>query len=147
MTLEKLTKTTTKSKKRVGRGQSSGKGKTASRGTKGQKKRGKIKLSFEGGQLPLQRRLPQRRGLGNRPISKAITITTNQLNLLPAKSLVNHEILIQSGLLSFNLKRVKIKIVARGSLEKSLKVALPTSKKAESVIKKAGGSLINENPS
>lgn len=63
MELEKLTKISSGGKKRVGRGYGSGKGgHTTGRGAKGQKVRGKIKLVFEGGQLPLVRRLPRRGG-------------------------------------------------------------------------------------
>lgn len=141
MGLNELKKLKKKEKKRVGRGYSSGKGKTAGRGAKGQKKRSKVKTGFEGGQLPLQKRLPQRRGLGNKSIKKSITLTTGRLNTLPAKSLVDVKLLKELGLVSANYKNSKIKVVAKGKIDVPLKVALPVSKKAEYLIKRAGGSL------
>ncbi len=65
MKLHQLSVVSHRSKKRVGRGLGSGKGKTGGRGTKGQKARGKIALGFIGGTLPLYKKLPYRRGLGN----------------------------------------------------------------------------------
>src|SRR3989344_7808746 len=146
MNLHELKKLKKKSKKRVGRGYSSGKGKTASRGAKGQKKRGKIKIGFEGGQVPLQKRLPQKRGLGNAKITKAITLTISQLNLLPPRSVVDMKALKEFGLIRGNLNKMRIKIVAKGKIDKPLNITLPTSEKAVSIIKKAGGSLLNEDP-
>ena len=146
MNLHGLKKLKKKSKKRVGRGYSSGKGKTASRGAKGQKKRGKIKIGFEGGQLPLQKRLPQKRGLGNVKLAKAITLTISQLNLLPSRSVVDVKTLKEFGLIRGNLNKMRVMIVAKGKIDKPLKITLPTSEKAASIIKKAGGSLLNEDP-
>lgn len=145
MKLNKLTSVKSRQKKRLGRGQSSGKGKTAGRGAKGQKKRGKIKLGFEGGQLPLYKRLPQRKGIGNVPKAKGITITTNQLNFFPAKSTIDEKKLREKGLIPISTRGAKIKIVVNGKLAKPLKIALPTTKKALSIIKKAGGSIIDES--
>ena len=145
MKLDNLQKTKKKSKKRVGRGYSSGKGKTAGRGEKGQKKRGKINVGFEGGQLPIYKRLPQKRGTGNYAVSQRITITTNQLNFLPKNILVDEKSLVEAGFIPQSFRKPKVKIVAKGMVEKPLKVALPTTKKAESIIKKAGGNLVNEN--
>jgi large subunit ribosomal protein L15 len=65
MNLSDLPKIKTKKLRRVGRGESSGKGKTSGRGAKGQKQHGNVKIGFEGGQLPIYKRLPQRRGKGN----------------------------------------------------------------------------------
>jgi large subunit ribosomal protein L15 len=146
ISLNLLPKILSKSKKRVGRGESSGKGKTAGRGAKGQTKRGKVNLGFEGGQLPLRKRLPQRPGVGNFPLLKAITITTSQLNILPEKSLVDKNSLVEMKLLPKSLKDVKIKIVASGKVEKELKVSLPASKKAKEIIKRAGGTFTYEKP-
>ena len=64
MELNKLAKTTVKTKKRLGQGHGSGRVKTSGRGTKGQKARGKIPLRFEGGALPLIKRMPFHRGKG-----------------------------------------------------------------------------------
>lgn len=146
MTLNNLKSLKRKSKKIVGRGISSGKGKTAGRGAKGQKKRTKIPLGFEGGQLPLYKRLPQKRGIGNSPMVKGITITTRQLNLMPDKSTVDEGSLQEFGIVKKSVRKIKIKIVASGKLDKSLKVNFPATKKAVNIIKKAGGSSLNENP-
>jgi len=145
MKLENRPKLKIKSKKRVGRGNGSGKGKTAGKGEKGQKKREKIKFGFEGGQLPLQRRLPQKRGKGNTQIQQPITITTSQLNLLPPKSLVDERKLKEFGFISSKFRKPKLKIVAKGNVDKPLKIALPATKKAVTIITKAGGSLVNED--
>ncbi|MCM8782193.1 MAG: 50S ribosomal protein L15 [Candidatus Omnitrophica bacterium] len=147
MELSNLVKITKKRKKRVGRGESSGKGKTAGRGAKGQRKREKVAVAFEGGQLPLSQRLPQRRGLGNPPLKNSVTITTAMLNQLKEGSLVDEAFLKKEGIIGNSLRNVKIKIVAKGDLEKPLKVKLPASKKAIDLIKKAGGSLLNEDHS
>ncbi len=145
ITLDSLPKLMTKSKKRLGRGESSGKGKTAGKGAKGQTKRGKINMGFEGGQLPLKKRLPQRRGVGNTVLKKAVTITTKQLNNFSEKSLVNKTSLVEQGLIPQSLKDTKIKIVASGKLEKALKISLPATKKAGELIKKAGGTFTYED--
>ena len=89
MNLNKLAKIKTRGKKRIGRGESSGKGKTSGRGAKGQKQHGKVKIGFEGGQLPIYKRLPQRRGKGNTRKNKIITFTTGQLNRLQEGSVVD----------------------------------------------------------
>ena len=123
----------------------SGKGKTAARGMKGQKKREKVKIGFEGGQLPLYQRLPQRRGIGNIQNIKKFTITTTQLNRLSSGSLVNANSLKEAGFVPTSVSNPKIKIVYSGKLEKKLKINLPASKKALSIIEKAGGKIVNEN--
>ncbi|MEX0622211.1 MAG: 50S ribosomal protein L15 [Candidatus Woykebacteria bacterium] len=146
MNLHELTKIKTKKKLRVGRGESSGKGKTAGRGMKGQKKRGKVKIGFEGGQLPIYQRLPQKRGLGNINNSTKITLTTKQLNQLPAGSTVNEKTLIETGFLPKNKARAKVRVVLKGKLEKKLILEIPVSKKAKAMIEKVGGKIIYENP-
>ncbi len=145
MKLQQLLKIKSKSKKRVGRGMGSGKGKTAARGMKGQKKRSKVKIGFEGGQLPLYKRLPQKRGVGNIQNLKKFTITTHQLNRLPAGSTVDADSLKEAGFVSSSVSDPKIKIVYSGKLEIKLKINLPASKKATSIIEKAGGKIVNEN--
>jgi len=146
MDLHSLKKIKFKSKKRVGRGESSGKGKTSGRGASGQKKREKVKAGFEGGQLPIYLRLPQQRGIGNQPRITAVTISTQQLNKLPEKSIVNEKSLREVGLINKSKKMIKIKIVATGKLQKALQLELPASKKAKELIIKAGGKVTNENP-
>lgn len=144
--LHTLTKIKTKRKKRLGRGESSGKGKTAGKGAKGQKKREKIKLGFEGGQLPIYRRLPQIKGIGNKG-SKSITITTAQLNKMDSGATIDKKNLTSLGLINKALRDFKIKIVFAGKLEKKLNLGLPASKKAKKLIEKAGGKIIDANPS
>jgi large subunit ribosomal protein L15 len=141
MKLHELIKIKLKQKKRIGRGESSGKGKTAGCGAKGQKKREKIKTGFEGGQLPIYKRLPQKRGVGNAPKAESITITTDQLNTFPTGSTIDEKSLREAGVVSKNKRGIKIKVVAGGKLEKKLKVDFPTSKAARSQIEKAGGKV------
>jgi large subunit ribosomal protein L15 len=74
MDLSSLQTIQNKGRKRVGRGYGSGKAKTSGRGTKGQKARGKVRAGFEGGQLPLIKRLPFRRGFGNAPKAGGILV-------------------------------------------------------------------------
>lgn len=145
MKLNDLIKLKTKSKRRVGRGESSGSGKTAGRGAKGQNKRGKVAVGFEGGQLPLYKRLPQKRGIGNSPLTKTLTITTAALNRLKGVDRIDEKNLRQVGLLAKSTRAIKIKIVASEKLEQAFTVAVPTSKKAKSLIEKAGGRLLNED--
>jgi large subunit ribosomal protein L15 len=146
MQLHNLLKLKTRSKKRVGRGESSGKGKTAGKGAKGQKKRESVKMGFEGGQLPLYRRLPQRRGVGNQSLVESLTITTGELNKLREGSVVDEKNLRQLSLVPKSARNIKIKIVATGKLEKALKIALPTTKQAKKLILAAGGKVTDENP-
>lgn len=146
MELHKLIKIKAKKAKRVGRGGGSGKGKTAARGAKGQKKREKVKLGFEGGQLPLHRRLPQRRGIGNIRKIQRVTIQTGQLNKLPSGSTVDEKTLKEAGLLPKAVSFWQAKVVFGGKLEKKLNVAIPASKKARNTIEKVGGKFIYENP-
>lgn len=142
--LSDLAKTTAKSKKRLGRGQGSGKGKTATRGTKGQKARGKIKQTFEGGQLPLIKRLPFTRGRNkNRPLNfRPLIVNLKNLNLFPEKSEITIESLIKHNIVkSDDAKKFGVKILGDGKLEKPLIIKLPISHKAQAKIEKAGGKV------
>ena len=143
MRLNKLTKITTPSLKRVGRGHGSGLGKTSGRGMKGQKAREGVGLSFEGGQLRLIKRLPFRRGVGNKSGSQTLAIDIANLSSLPSGSLVNVETLIKSGIISpTEAKKRKIKILGGGTLEVALKVELPVTSQAATKIKNAGGEVL-----
>lgn len=144
MRLNDLIKTKLKPKKRVGRGESSGKGKTAGRGSKGQKAREKVKPGFEGGQLPIYRRLPQRRGIGNPPKEESLTLKVGQLNILPTGKTADEKILREAGFVPKSAKKIKIKVVSGGKLEKKLVVDLPTSKAAKAQIERSGGKVIYE---
>src|SRR3989344_1293381 len=101
MQLHKLFKTTDKKAKRVGRGLGSGKGKTSGRGMKGQKSRENIPAGFIGGTLPLYKKLPYRRGLGNPKQSpKTVVIPVAKLAAFPAGSTVDIQSVIDKGLVS-----------------------------------------------
>lgn len=136
--------------KRVGRGAGSGKGKTAGRGTKGQNARGKLSIThphFEGGQRPLFKRLPYRKGKGNPRISKKpLIVNLEALSILPKNiSLVDVETLIKFGIVDKNdAKLYGVKILGDGQLKAALTIKLKTSKSVASKIIKAGGKVISE---
>src|ERR1043166_3464948 len=126
-------------KKRAGRGIGSGLGKTAGRGHKGQKARagGFHKVGFEGGQMPLQRRLPKR-GFLAVTITKAAEVRIGDLARVDGE--VNLDGLKKAGLVPNDAKRAKI--ILAGKLEKAVKVSgIPASKGAKAAIEKAGGSV------
>ena len=142
MALHKLKKIKKPSKKRLGQGHGSGRGKTGGRGTKGQKSRGKVPLFFEGGALPLIKRLPFRRGKGRNKVFKKRPITVNikALNLLKKDSIVDIETLVKNRIVDGDdAKTYGVKILGEGDLRISLTVKLPISKGAAAKIKKAGG--------
>lgn len=144
MNLHSLSKTTTKKKKRLGQGHGSGRVKTAGRGTKGQKARGKIPLRFEGGALPLIKRLPFRRGKGRNKAFKAKPIIVNikVLNLLPAKSIVDMQLLIDHKIVDImDARQYGVKILGEGELAHPLTIKLPISKSAQKKIEKGGGTV------
>lgn len=129
--------------KRIGRGESSGRGKTSGRGMKGQKARGKIKPEFEGGQLPIIKRLPFQRGIGNKSLKKSVTITLDQLDRLDARSIVSMETLRKNKILSSS-QTFYPKIVATGKISKPLIVKIRITKKAKKIIEAAKG-RVEEN--
>jgi large subunit ribosomal protein L15 len=117
-----------KKRKRVGRGPGSGHGKTACRGAKGQKARsgGGTKAGFEGGQMPLQRRLPKR-GFRH-PSKKQYTIIhLGDLNRFPRDTVVEPEILLQSG---FRQKEDGFKLLSDGELQHPLTIRVHQASKA-----------------
>lgn len=132
-----------KKKRRIGRGPGSGKGGTATRGNKGAKSRSgyKNKVGFEGGQMPLQRRVPKGGFKNiNRVEYKAINISALE-NLATRNNLDKITIadLLQAGLVG---KRQLVKVLGDGKLTKKLEVeANAFSKKAEEAIVAAGGSI------
>ena len=129
-----------KSAKRIGRGESSGRGKTSGRGMKGQKARYSIKPEFEGGQLPIIKRLPFQRGIGNKSLKKSITITLDQLNKLDAKSIVSLETLRKNKIISSS-QTYNAKVVATGKISKPLIVKIGITKKAKKIIEDAKGKV------
>lgn len=148
MHIHTLTKIKTKKKRRLGQGHGSGRVKTAGRGTKGQKARGKIPLMFEGGALPLMKRLPFRRGKGRNKVfkKKPVTINLAILNLLPAKSTVDIALLTKHKIVDGNdAKTYGVKILGDGEIKQVLTVMLAVSKNARKKIEKAGGSVIMQN--
>lgn len=133
-----------KNKKRVGRGLGSGKGKTAARGSKGQKARGKIPATFIGGGLPLYRKLPLRRGKGNPSKSeKTLVVSVEKLLNFKVKSVVDAETLAKEGIIPQKSSGRSIKILGTANLKNSLTVKLPTSKSAKASIERAGGEVVN----
>jgi large subunit ribosomal protein L15 len=122
----------------VGRGIGSGHGKTAGRGHKGQKARagGGVRPGFEGGQMPLQRRMPKR-GFTNPFRREYAIVNLDQLNRFPDGTVVTEELLRQEGLVK---KRLPVKVLARGNLERQLEVRVrAVSEKAKEAIVARGG--------
>ena len=128
--------------KRLGCGESSGHGKTSGKGHKGQKARsgGSIRLGFEGGQMPLIRRLPKR-GFNNAAFHKRYAIVNlDDLNAFKAGTAVNEQLLRESKLVRGHF--VGIKILGDGELKHGLKVeADKISTTAREKIEKAGGTI------
>lgn len=126
-------------KKRVGRGTSSGNGKTSGRGQKGQNSRsgGGVRLGFEGGQTPLYKRLPKK-GFTNPFRKEFAVVNVEDLNRYPEGTVVNPELLMKDRLVRKMLDGVKI--LGRGKLEVKLTVqAHKFSESAEKAIQAAGG--------
>lgn len=131
----------TKNRKRIGRGIGSGHGKTATKGHKGQKARsgGSIKPGFEGGQMPLQRRLPKR---GFRPLDRNeyVLVNLQQLDVFEAGSCVDREAMNAKGLLKKS--NLPVKVLANGDITKALTVkADKFSKSAIEKIQAVGGKI------
>jgi large subunit ribosomal protein L15 len=131
----------TKDRKRIGRGPGSGHGKTATKGHKGQKARsgGSIKAGFEGGQMPMQRRLPKR---GFTPLAKKeyAVVNIGQLEIFEPGSAIDMATLMKCGLIGRVLDGVKV--LGTGELTKSLSIkAHKFSATAKEKIIAAGGSI------
>ena len=127
------------STKRVGRGIGSGTGKTSGKGHKGQKARsgGGVRPGFEGGQMPLYRRLPKR-GFNNIFAKQYVTINVADLEKFEDGTVVTAELLKESGVVSKTLDGIKI--LGRGELTKKLEVKVAKfSASAAEKIEKAGG--------
>ena len=128
-----------KKRTRVGRGTGSGNGTTAGRGNKGQNSRsgGGVRPGFEGGQMPLQRRLPKR-GFNNIFATEYATIKVSDLEKFEAGSTVDANALIEKGIIKKTLDGVKV--LGNGTLTKALNVKLTAySASAKEKIEKAGG--------
>ena len=138
-------------KKRLGRGIGSGKGKTSGRGVKGQKSRSGVAIkSFEGGQMPLYRRLPKR---GFNPINKnkIAKINLDKIQSFLDKKRINPENQINLEILKkskiINKSYLKYKILSNGSLTTKINIEADfSSNSAKDKIEKIGGVLIIKNP-
>lgn len=130
---------TRKRRKRVGRGMSSGSGKTSGRGQKGQKARSTIRVGFEGGQTPLFQRLPKR-GFTNVHRKEFAIVNIDSLNVFEDGTEITPELLLEEGVVS-NLK-AGLKVLGRGAVEKKLTVrAHKFSASAKEAIEAAGGKI------
>jgi large subunit ribosomal protein L15 len=131
----------TKSRKRLGRGTGSGLGKTSGKGHKGQKARsgGGVRPGFEGGQMPLARRLPKR-GFNNIFAKTYTTVNVSDLEIFDADTVVTAELLKEKRI----IRKINdgLKVLGNGELSKKLTVqAVKFTKTAEQKITAAGGSI------
>lgn len=123
---------------RKGRGHGSGNGKTAGKGHKGQKARsGGVRPGFEGGQMPLQRRIPKR-GFNNIFATIYATVNVGDLNQFEDGAVVDEKAIVEAGLLKKT--HAGVKILGNGELTKKLSVSVKAySKSAKEKIEQAGG--------
>lgn len=131
--------------KRIGRGQGSGWGTQAAKGHKGQKARsgGGVMLGFEGGQMPIYRRLPKR-GFSNAPFKTEYAIVTlDQVEAKFDSGEVTRELLVEKGLLSGRNKKLPIKILTKGEFTKGLTFVniAKLSQSAKELVEKNGGKI------
>lgn len=141
--LKKLPSIVDKSKRRVGRGIGSTQGgHTAGRGQKGQKSRtgSKIPLWFEGGQLPLIKRLPMLRGKGKmKPTSKTVSLTLSDLNRVKATAVTLDTLKLEKIIPS---QAKAAKVIATGTLTKAVSMSgVMVTQQAQAAIEEAGGSV------
>lgn len=135
-----------KARMRVGRGIGSGKGKTAGRGVKGQKSRSGVAIKgFEGGQMPVYRRLPKR-GFNAPNPKRYAEVTLGKLEAavesgkLPVDGTVTEDVLVERGIV--RRKRDGIRLLAKGQLTRTLRLELTgASRNAAAAVEKAGGSI------
>lgn len=142
LTLSNLSpkKGATKQRKRVGRGPGSGHGKTAGRGHKGAKSRSGYgsRPGFEGGQMPLQRRVPKR-GFTNTFSKEYVIVSLSQLQALAESGDVTPASLTEAGVIKTGQL---VKVLANGEITKSVNITVDKiSKQARELIEKAGGSV------
>lgn len=128
-----------KRKIRVGRGEAGRRGKTAGRGTKGLKARSKVRRGFEGGQMPLQRRMPKLKGFRNPNRDEYTVVNVERLAVFDAGSTVTPEDLRDRGIAKH---RGRIKVLGEGEIDRALTVrAHAFSLGATEKIRAAGGSV------
>ncbi|MDN5951470.1 MAG: 50S ribosomal protein L15 [Loigolactobacillus coryniformis] len=124
---------------RVGRGTSSGNVKTAGRGQKGQKARGKVRLGFEGGQMPLFRRMPKR-GFSNINRKEYAIVSLNDLNRFDEGTDITPALLVESGIVKN--EKAGIKLLANGEITKKVTVTVSkASAAAKQAVEAAGGKI------
>lgn len=143
MKLSRLIKAKTfKSSKRRGRGMGSGKGgHTVGRGIKGQKSRNKVAVGFEGGQVPLYKRLPQIGGFKNPTRKNVVSISLSVLNSFKDGSTVTPESLLEKKIIK-RIPRHGVKILGNGELEKKLTLkGFSTSATVLAKIEKSGSKI------
>ena len=130
----------TRPRKRVGRGKAAGQGKTAGRGTKGWGARHNPKLGFEGGQMPLQRRVPKLKGFTNpNRIEWAVVNVDRLAEAFDAGSSVSPDDLLAKGIVR---KGLPVKVLGRGEIDRALTVrAHAVSAAARTKIEGAGGTV------
>ena len=134
-------KGTRKAPKRVGRGVGSGAGKTAGRGSKGFNSRsgGGMRPGYEGGQMPIQRRLPKR-GFANIFAKDIVVINIRDLARFQSGSIVDEAALVQAGLIKH--RRDGVKLLGQGEIDYPLDIKISYfSKGAKAKIEAAGGSI------
>jgi large subunit ribosomal protein L15 len=140
MKLNSLKPGSRKPRKRVGRGHSAGQGKTCGRGVKGQHSRsgGYHKVGFEGGQMPLQRRLPKV-GFASRTRGDTAELRLHEL-AIPEDAVIDIDSLKRAGVVVNRAKRVKV--IASGTLEKKVQLkGLAVTPGARKAIEAAGGTI------
>lgn len=134
----------TTSPKRLGRGIGSGKGKTSGKGHKGQWARsgGGVRPGFEGGQMPISRRVPKR-GFHNKWATKYMVINLSQLASVPAGTEVDYEYVVNNNLAKNVKGNAGLKVLGNGELNVALTVkAAKFSESAKTAIEKAGGTVV-----
>ena len=129
----------TKSKLRKGRGEAGKRGKTAGRGTKGTGARKTVPAYFEGGQIPLYRRIPKLRGLKNKPKMSYVVVNVSDLQAKDLEGDVNTDTLREVGL---TRKKGLVKILGNGEITNSINLKVHSvSAIAKEKIEKAGGTI------
>ena len=136
----------TKNKKRIGRGIGSGTGKTSGKGHKGQKARSGVSIKgFEGGQMPIHRRLPKR-GFTNINRVPYVVLNFNRIqslindNKIDPKKIINHQTFFDLGIVK--TMKSKIKLLAKGEIETKINIEVAAaSNSAKEIVEKVGGSI------
>ena len=144
MSLNNLPKITKISKKRLGQGHGSGKGKTAGRGTKGQKARGKIPQRIKMAGISFVKRLPLFRGKGkNKSIqTRKLVVNFKDLGELKANTVINIEFLISQKLIKKDeVKMFGVKLLGDGKISVPLTIEVDISNSARKKVEKAGGKI------